>query len=627
MRHRRRVLQSWLGNIRSFFSDGKIDPLPVRRSFRGYRAPLARRDLKAAADVALVGLPQGMAFAALAGLPIIYGIMCATIGTIVAPLFSKSRLTVAGPSNATSFMLAGFFLAHPALTAVERTQIVPVIVFLVGLVCLIAAFIKVTELMQFVSKSVLVGYISGAAMLIIVSQIRYILGLEMPMREFFLEQGGGRTLFSMLEGLLSTIRQTDPRPLLLGGSTLALFYLLKRRFKALPNFAITLTAMSLVCLLLSQPWTGGFFRGTAMLEGFSPENLGLRLPHLFSPNIFNQLYDIISVVFGISFLCILEQTLMTKTLSARTGEKVNLNQDTFSVGMTNLALSFCHSLPSSASLTRSMLNYASGAATRFASIYCGAICLGVTLLLAYYPVTSYIPASVLAALVVGNALSLFDRKAMRICMRSTRGDAAVLWITFFAALLAPLHTAIFLGVGLSITLFLRQAARPDLVEYTMSEEGQLKELRDVSERAIPSISIVHVEGSLFFGAAELFRAQVQRMTEDERLKVIILRLKNAHNLDATSVFALDELIRFTREKNRHLLISGASKSVYRILKNSGVLKNLQQDCKPGEKNIFLYSPRNPNYSTRLALIRAQQLLGTKNADIRIFFNPAADKKS
>ena len=603
-----------------YFKEEHIELFPMRKSWGHYKPTQFLADLKAATDVALVGLPQGMAFAALAGLPIVYGIMCATLGTLVAPLFTRSQLTIAGPSNATAFMLASFFLAHPGLSPEQKYQIVPVILCLVGILCIIAAFVKVTELMQFISKSVLVGYISGAALLIIISQVRYVLGIDKLLSQYFQLTGGGRSFFSMLEGVFSHVTRLSWQPVSLSLLTLGLFYFFRKRFKALPTFALVLIIMSLVNLALSHPVTGGFFAPIDKLTGFTLSDLQLHVPSLFDANIFNLLYDVIAVVMGIAFLCLLEQTLMTKSLSTKTREKVNLNQDAFAVGMTNLALSFCPSLPSSASLTRSVLNYTSGAATRFSSFFCGIICLGITLLLAFVPITSYIPTCVLATLVIGNALNLFDAKAIRICLRSTPGDAVVLILTFLAALLVPLHTAIFIGVGISVMLFLRKAAKPALIEYTMNEEGQLKELGH-EKRVQPAISIVHVEGNLFFGAAEVFREQVQCMAEDPNLKVIILRLKNAHNLDATSVWALDELIDYTRENGSHLLISGASKEVYRILRKSGALKNLQQGTQRGERNIFLYSPDNPNYSTRLALLRAQQLLGTQHADVRIFVSP------
>jgi SulP family sulfate permease len=181
---------------------------------------------------------------------------------------------------------------------------------------------------------------------------------------------------------------------------------------------------------------------------------------------------------------------------------------------------------------------------------------------------------------------------------------------------------------LSIFLFLRKVSRPHLVEYEICDNGELRELDQKQKRPNPAISIVHVEGSLFFGAADLFQSQVQRLVVDPNIKVIILRLKNARHLDATSVMSLRELIRFVRSHDRHLIVSGASRDVYKVLKSSGVLQTLQQGCrrKEGETNLFFNAPSNPNISTRDALIRAQDLLGTKEAEVKIYFDTSHDKK-
>jgi len=114
---------------------------------------------------------------------------------------------------------------------------------------------------------------------------------------------------------------------------------------------------------------------------------------------------------------------------------------------------------------------------------------------------------------------------------------------------------------------------------------------------------------------------------DPAIQVIILRLKNARHLDATSVMALEDLIIFMRKKGLHLIVSGATREVYRVLKKSGVLVTLQEGCdrRLGESHLFLTNPRNPNLSTRAALKRAQQLLGTDKAEIRIFFDPSHKK--
>jgi SulP family sulfate permease len=333
-----------------------------------------------------------------------------------------------------------------------------------------------------------------------------------------------------------------------------------------------------------------------------------------------------------AFLASLENTLMAKTLASKTGDRPDVNQDMLAVGMANLASAFAGGMPASGSMTRSILNHESGARTRFASLFSGVYTLLAAALIAAsvgwgFPLIDYVPKACLAALVIALSFSLFNVRHIRICLRSTTDDAAVLVITFVSTLLAPLHVAIFIGVAISIMLFLRKASRPFLIEYEFSEAGELREMGEKRQRPTPSISIVHVEGDLFFGAAELFRTQIQRTVSDPAIQVIILRLKNARNLDATSVLALEDLILFMRERGLHLIVSGASREVYRVLKKSGILVTLQAGCDRsiGETNLFMTNPRNPNLSTRAALKRAQQFLGSEKAGIRIFYDPKHSK--
>ncbi len=593
--------------IKSFFSQGSIDPFPIRNSFRGYGKQALKSDLRAAVDVALVGIPQCMAFAAMAGLDSIYGIMAGAIGTFVAPLFSRCSLTVSGPSNATAFMLGSFFLAASPQIQSQPHFFVPLIILLVGLLCVLGAYIKATEMLQFVSRSVLVGYITGAATLIVGSQLRYVLGLhDIP---------SSSTLFGMVGGIATHLDGIEWQPTLIASLTLVLFFVFKKYLKGLPSFTIILIVMSVFNWMLCQDWLGAGFTNVLMLKDFTMADISLSVPQVGM--IPQYMVELFPIVIAIAFLSMLEQTVMSKTISAKTGESVNLNQDAFSLGMANIVSSVTTSLPSSASLTRSILNYNVGAKTRFAALFCGIIGMGIIVLFANVPLISAIPHPVLAALVLANAISLYDHKQLRICFRSTPGDASVLILTFVSTLILPLHIAIFIGVVLSVSLFLRKAAKPDLSEYTLDGDGSFTKLSDTAQR-VPQISIVHVEGELFFGAADLFQKQVQRVAEDPSLAIVILRMRNARNLDATSVFALEELITFMREKDRHLLISGASLTVYRILRKSGILATLQEGCEKGQSNIFLLESSNSNMSTRRALKRAQALLGSRNADISIY---------
>jgi SulP family sulfate permease len=391
-----------------------------------------------------------------------------------------------------------------------------------------------------------------------------------------------------------------------------------------------------IALILSSALFGSLIRfqvppfaGAATFATFGFDDLMPHLPHLLREGIFNDISALLGVAVAIAFLASLENTLMAKGLASRSGDHSDVNQDMFSVGMANIASAIAGGMPASGSLTRSTLNFESGARTRFASVFSGLYSFGFAVLIAAsvgwgIPLIDYVPKAALAALIIALSFSLFNIRHIRICLRSTRDDALVLIITFVSTLVAPLYVAIFIGVAVSISLFLRKASRPYLVEYEFNDEGELRQMGEKRKRPIPAISIVHVEGDLFFGAAELFRTQIQRTVSDPAIQVIILRLKNARHLDATSVLALEDLIRFMRDKGLHLIVSGAPREVYRVLKKSGVLLTLQEGCdrKAGESNLFLTNPRNPNLSTRGALKRAQQLLGTDKADIRIFYDPS-----
>jgi sulfate permease, SulP family len=269
----------------------------------------------------------------------------------------------------------------------------------------------------------------------------------------------------------------------------------------------------------------------------------------------------------------LENTAMARTLASRTGHRVDSNQDMLSLGAANLACAYLSGMPASQSLTRSMAAFESGAVSPVSAIVGGVVCLLAALTLG--PLVAFIPKAALGVLVICVAAALIHPKQIRICFNATRSDAVVFIITFVATLMVPLHVAIFTGVGVSIILYLRKASQPSLVEYEFNKEGNLAEAARNAQRQNASISIVHVEGDLFFGAAELFRTQIQRTCLDPNLRVIILRLKNARHLDATSVMALEELVRALRGSKRDLIVSGAGKDVYRVLRDSGVLEEIR----------------------------------------------------
>jgi len=617
-----RTLTKAIQSARKLFAGEHVRLLPFVGPLQRYNPSKFLHDARAAANVMMLALPQAIAHATIAGLPIVYGILCSVVAAITAPLFAGSRYTILGTTNATAFMLFSFFAVNPALTG-RASELVMLLTLMVGLIAVAGALLRVADLLQYVSRSVLVGYIAGAAVLIMTNQLIPMLGLDR-----FVDTHASASFATLLIALVKAIPHTDWVALIIGVSTLAVYAAMRKWRPKWPAFALSLLLSSAVFGPLIRFHVPPFAQAkTFVTFGFA--DLTPKLPRLFHEGVFNDIATLLGVALAIAFLASLENTLMSKTLAARTEERTDVNQDMFSVGMANLASALGGGMPASGSLNRSMLNHESGAVTRFASMFCGVYTLVFAVLIAAsigwgVPLIDYLPRAGLAALIIGQSCSLFNARHLKMCLRSTGDDASVLVITFLATLLAPLHVAIFVGVAISITLFLRKASRPYLIEYEFNEVGELREMGEKRKRPIPAISIVHVEGDLFFGAAELFRTQIQRTITDPQLKVIILRLKNARHLDATSVMALEDLILFMREKNLHLLVSGATSDVYRVLKKSGILDTIQAGCNrdAGESNLFLNSPSNPNLSTRDALKRAQQLLGTDRADIRIFYDPS-----
>jgi SulP family sulfate permease len=316
---------------------------------------------------------------------------------------------------------------------------------------------------------------------------------------------------------------------------------------------------------------------------------------------------------------VLEGTSIGKSLASRAGQKLDSNQEMLGMGLANIGCALYQGMPASGSLTRSQLNWNSGAATPLASIISGLLCaIGAY---ALGPYIKYIPVSVLGVLVIAIGLSLINRHVLRVVWNATGSDRIVFITTFAAALLIRLDFAIILGTGTSVLLFLRKAAQPELTEFSPDGEGQLAPAGSGSPSSAPEISIVHVEGDLFFGASELFRDQMRRVCEKPALKVVLLKMRNAYHLDATSVLALEELVRYMREQDRTLLVSEVRKDAVRIFKNSGLIDII------GRENIFPDNPSNPTLATAKALKHAMQFMGTRDADVHIYLGKSKKQTS
>ncbi len=580
----------------SFVKHGHLHYFPIAKTFRHYSLRKFGGDVNAGLNTALLAFPQGIAYALIAGLPIAYGIYASILAALSGAFFSRSPFAALGPTNSTCVLLMSTF-AILEMDSAERASTLPLLLLMVAIILIASAYLKLGNIIQYVSRSVITGYLTASAALIIANQSWQVLGIHIDKPSI--------TFYQIVYQTVLHLHNIHWPTVLLASITFAIYFILDRQFKTFPNIGLTLILSSLVGWGLSALGWGLSYVDPIDIHHWAPT-----IPSLD----FGDLSHLASSALAISLLCLLESASIGKLLAARAGQKFNINQEMFAMGMANLSCSFFSGMPASTSQTRSLLSWKSGAGSSLNNILSALFCLGIASLLG--PFTANIPTVTLSVLIIVVGFSMVNRHSIHIVMRSTPSDAIVFITTLVAGLLFPLDSAVYFGVAISVALFLRMASTPQMVEYTFNEAGQLTEIDEKHPRVDLGISIVNVEGNLFFAAADLFLEQIRRVCEDSHLKVVILKMRNAYHLDASSVMALEELVRYMKENNRILLVSEARRDSIKIFKRSGLMDVIGRD------HIFADSQLNPTISTARALRKAQEIIGPNATRITIYTEPS-----
>jgi len=592
-----------VGHIRRFSTAWLRQRFPLAAELPNYTWGKLKADLLAGSTVSLVSIPQAIGFALIAGLPPLMVIMSVVVGGFVCALFSSSRHMVFGPTNSISIILAAtlYSLSGGSLQPAEMAL---VLALLIGGFQVIAGLAQMGKLTQFISRSVIIAYSTGIGLLLALGQLPNLLGAAAT------HKGVWSTLIDASAHLIPL--NINPFPVLMGVTTLFLFWAIERFFPRLPSELIGLVFISLFTQHLDLRELGiRTIQDEGALSAAIPSFLGMP----FESSNWSVVPPLFSAALAIAILGMLEAVSISKSLAAKSGQRIDSNQELIAMGSANIANSLFGAMPGSASFARSAVNIHSGAQTQVAALISSVVVLAALFFVS--PLINYIPVPSLAAHLIRIGLKMINREHIRIAWRSTRSDAVVFAATLLATFFLKLDTAIYVGVGLSLALFLRKASAPSLVEYGFNAQGQLAELDNSESRGNSAISIVHVEGELFFGAADLFQEQVRLLAGDDGIRIVILRMKNARHLDATSVMSLLQLHDYLGQTGRHLLISGINPDVEKVLRKSGARSQI------GVDNIFP-AEANLTMSTKRALLRASQLLqqagSAPSVGVRIFYD-------
>lgn len=589
--------------MKILFTNHDISLRPLIEDIRYSRWSTLRADLIAGFNVALLTMPQVVAYALMAGLPLTSGLFGSIFATIFAALLGSSRHLIVGPTNTIAILVltstAGIlYTQYRDVVGVEREQlslqIVTQLTLLVGLFQLIAAFGGLGRLTQFVSYSVVVGYMTGTAVALAVNQLFILCGIDTPEMPLSVYQNAAY--------LITHIGKTQAVTLLVGLSCLLFLIYTRRPGSRIPAAGITLATTATFFYLLREfpDLAQGLPLEQVKLVG-DAGNVADMTPRFvwfqFDMGMLNLLFP---TAVAIALLGMLEANAIGKTAAAKSGQQLNVDQEIFGLGVGNLISGLVGAMPSSGSPSRTGLNYDSGAHTRFAAVFGG--CTLFLLVFLFGRAISYIPLTAFAALLVVTAFGLVDRKQFLLCLRANRTDAYVLITTVVSCLIFSVDIAFFIGIGLSITCYLNKAATPYLVEHLVDESGDLLGTERPGATRDKEIRIISVQGELFFGAADLFQTTLKALAAgDQRTRVLILRLKHARDVDATACVALQQLNRYLKESGRHLVGCSITNSVWEVLCNSGVADEIQRE------NLFLYNPSEPHLSVRRAWQRAREL--------------------
>jgi len=585
----RRVSGSWTERL-----------IPLSKTLRVYRLVYLRPDLVAGLTTALFTVPQAMAYALIAGFPPVLGIATAAAASIFGAAFGSSEFLINGPTNAISVMLA----AYTGLFALygDPIESIVLLTLMIGVLQVIAGCLRVGAFTRFVSESVLTGFTAGAGVYIVINQLPSFLGIDKARLAPTL-WGWTPTFKCAVFELMRVLGSLDAArwvPLSLALATLAMLrgaQVVERRLeRRIPAAFVAVALITFLVWLLRldelpseqrvrvvrdiQPLTREL--PTAVLPRFDFE----RVRALFGPSL------------AIGLMGAVEAIAIGKTLAVRARHHFDASRQLIGEGLCNLGAGMVGGFASSGSFSRTAVNFDAGAVTRVSCILSGVFTLLIVLVFA--PAANFIPIAALAGTLVHVGIKLIDVVRLRGVFDATAGDRRVLVVTFTAVLFAEhLENALFAGIAVSVFYALRRAEGFKLRMLVETPDGSLREVADNEDVQHAEVTVLNLQGELFFAAAEELQHELTRLLE-ESSRFIVLRVQEAYNLDATTAAAIGHVAERARARGGRLLLCGVRGGMYGTFQRAGFLPQL------GEDAIFL-AERELLGSTRRALSYARDL--------------------
>jgi SulP family sulfate permease len=522
-----------------------------------------RADALAGITGAVVVLPQGVAFATIAGLPPEYGLYAAMIPAVIAALFGSSWHLVSGPTTAISIVIYSTMSGVAEPGTPEYIRLVLMMTFLTGVFQLAMGLARMGALVNFISHTVVLGFTAGAGLLIISTQLPHFLGIPMPRGISFAE-----TLRQTVYGLNDINWYVTS----VGMITLLVGIFVKRRYRRLPYMIVAMIAGTLYTLalgLIPLLDARGQITTVKALSGI--------FPHFEAPDFsLEALRRTASIAVAVTMLGLTEAVSIARAIAVRSEQRIDGNQEFIGQGLSNIAGSFFSAYASSGSFNRSGVNYEAGARTPLASILSAIFLLLIVLLVA--PLVQFLPVPTMAGILFMVAWGLIDIPQIRNIIRTSLSESVVLAVTLFATLFVQLEFAIYTGILLSLMLYLKRTSHPVILDVKPDpEEGSYHYSADTGLPDCPQVKCLRVNGSIFFGAVDHMQQMLHRIGEHNMQKHVLVVASGINFVDVAGAEFLAHEAKRRQRMGGGLYFYRLKDEVVSLLRRGGYLNDIGND--------------------------------------------------
>lgn len=536
--------RNWVQHIPGYF----LQPLSI---IQNYNKENIRADFIASLTVAIVLLPQAIAYALIAELPASTGLYAAIVAALIGGLWGSSFHLHTGPTNTTALLVLSGLLAVANPGEPEYLIAAGVMAFWAGIIRLVMGVARLGVLVNFVSDSVVIGFTAGAGILIVTQQLRHLIRVSFESSPGF---------YTTLSNVIRNIPDTHWISLEIGGSVIIALLLLRRFLPKLPAPLLVMIVASAVV------WLFGLDQEGVSVLGEIPRGLPpFRMLPLFDLDLLSEMMP---GIIAVALIGLIEAASISRAIASRSGQYLNSDQEFIGQGLANVATGFFSGFPVAGSLTRSAVNYEAGSRSQLSAVMSASWTLMAMLLLA--PAAAFIPRPALAGVIVVTGSRMININGIRQIFNSSRGDTVVMFITFVSTLLMPLEYAVLTGILVSFAHFIATTSTPTISE--LLPEDDFESLSPQPEKqGCPQLSVLSIMGSLYFGAAPYVEDAIRnhQATYPEK-KFLLLRFNRVNHMDISGIHMLETVVKLYRDAGGDVFLTGVRDTIQERLDLSGV---------------------------------------------------------